>query len=134
MPNNVTNTFLHLHDPADAGMLEISVRNPVPVSVINDTQNGQVRGRTQQVVAATTGTLIAPANSARRSILLLNITGAQIVYYGYNSAPSATNGGYIAATVGANVTLYSHEAIYALSAVAGQTLSVTEEEYVGAPS
>lgn len=129
------NTFVNVHDPNDADLLEVSRSNPFPVSVINDSQNGQVRGRTFQVAPVTTaaGTLIAPANSARRSLLIVNLTGAQIVYYGYNAAPTATNGGYIAATAGANVTLYSHEAIYGLSAVAAQTLSVTEEEYVGAP-
>lgn len=129
------NTFLNVHDPNDADLLEVSRANPFPVSVINDAQNGNVRGRTFQVTCVQTagGTLIAPANSARRSLLIVNKTGTQIAYYGYNAAPTATNGGYIAATAGANVTLYSHEAVFGLSITADQTLSVTEEEYVGAP-
>ena len=95
------------------------------------TKEGPVVGNTSQVAPVTTagGTLIIGANPYRKSVLITNITGAQVVYYGFNKVPTSATGGYIHSAAGSSVTLYSREEIWGLSITAAQTLSVTEEEY-----
>jgi hypothetical protein len=112
---------------------EVKNDNPLPVKVIADVQSGNVVGTAKQVaVSEVTPTQIAPANPYRRSILMTNKTGAQIVYFGFDNTVSATNGGYIAAAAGSSVTLTAKGAIYGLSITAAQTLAVVEESYEGA--
>ena len=100
---------------------------PLPVE---DT-NRNVVGRTEQVAPVTTagGTLVAPANPFRKSILITNITGAQVVYLGFDKVPTSATGHYLHSAAGSSVTIYAKSAIWGLSITAAQTLSVMEEEY-----
>jgi hypothetical protein len=112
------------------GHRDVANDNPYPVKIMEDVQSANITGTTKQVVVSETlVTLIADANPNRRSILLTQKTGAQIVYYGFNTSVSATTGGYIAAAAGSSVTLTAKGAIYGLSITAAQTLAVVEESY-----
>ena len=115
---------------------EVTLANPIPVSIEADVQSRQVKVNpnlgTQVVVSASVVTLIAPTNSRRRSLLLTNLTGTQLCYLGADdSAVSATTArALLTAAVGSNVTIYAKDAIYGLSASAAQTVMVWEEEVV----
>lgn len=82
---------------------------------------------TQVVVLNTAPTLIRGANKARSSVLIVNLTGAQLVYISGQQGVSSSNGLPLAASVGSNVTFYSQDEIWGISAVASQTVSVWEE-------
>ena len=90
------------------------------------------RGLNGQVAVSTTVvTLVRPANPRRSSLLIQNLTGTQLCYWAYdNAAVASTTGSFLTATVGSSVTIQSQGAIYALAAVAQQTLCWAEEEYV----
>lgn len=105
--------------------------NPLPVKLMADVQSANIVGRTWQIAPdTTTPTLIAAANPNRRSILITNKTGAQIVYVGFEPTVAATSGGYLAAAAGSSITIAAKGAIYGLSISAAQTLAVLEESYV----
>ena len=117
---------------AELAAINAALVNPLRVSIVKDMEGRRITARTYQVAVATSGgTLIASENPNRRSILITNVTGTQPTYYGFGSAPTATNGGYLHSAAGSNVELNTQLAIWGLSITAAQTLTVTEEEYLG---
>lgn len=96
---------------------------------------GPVRIHANSVIqvapSATVPTQIVGPNPARTSVLIVNLTGAQLVYLGQSQALTTATGVPLAASVGSNVTFYSQDAVWGLSAVSAQTLSVWEEYAAG---
>ena len=97
----------------------------------------KIRGLNGQVALSTTVVLqVRPANPRRSSLMIQNLTGTQLVFWGYETpggpgaAVSSTTGSFLAAAVGASVSIQSQGAIYAIAATATQTVAWTEEEYV----
>lgn len=71
--------------------------------------------------------LIVAARAGRRSVTITNITGTQPVYIKSTSTTDgATTGFYLAAAVGASVTIAYTGALYGTSPTAAQTLAVME--------
>ncbi len=68
---------------------------------------------------------IVAARAGRRSVTVTNITGSQPVYLG-GPGVTASNGFFLAGTVGAAVTIPTTAAISALSTGAAQTLAYVE--------
>lgn len=91
----------------------------------------RIHGNNFQVTAptATAGILIAGANPARSSMVLINVTGTFDVWIGYGQVPTASNGILLLATKGSNFTLYSQDAIWAFAPGGAQVVSVAEESY-----
>lgn len=81
----------------------------------------------QIVVSTTVPTLVRAANRNRTSVLIVNLTGSQLVYLNNQQGVSTSNGLPLAASVGSNVTFYSQDDIWALAVVGAQTVSVWEE-------
>ena len=107
--------------------------NPVPVKIMADVQWQYIQAKIPAPIAVdnTTVTLIVPANSRRRSVLITQVTGAQLVYLHVDSRVSATRyGTVLTAAVGSSATFYCKNAIYGLAASAAQTVGIWEEEYV----
>ena len=109
---------------------EVTLTNPLPTRVREDVQSGNIRALIPAPVAVsqTTTTLIVPANPARRSVLITQVTGAQLVYLHIDDDVSTTRYGTIlTAAVGSSVTFYCKDAIWGLAATAAQTVGVWEE-------
>lgn len=107
----------------------VSDGHPFPVKLMEDVQSRKITAKVFQAAPGTSAVLVAQANPARRAIMLTNITGAQIVYVGFGAGLTSSNGQYLHSAAGSNITLYTKDAIWALSISAAQTLSVLEEEY-----
>ena len=112
---------------------EVSDQNPLPVAILQDVQSKRVLVSNipaQISVSTSTATLICPANVDRRSVLLTNLTGTQICHLRNDNTVSATTSrAILTGAVGSNVTFYTKDAIYGLSATGAQTVLVWEEFY-----
>ncbi len=117
---------------------------PFPVQIMADVESRNVRvnpnTNPQVSVSTSVATQIVPYNPNRRSVLLTNLTGSQIVYLGLNNAngvpviAAGTARTILTGAVGSNVTLYAKDAVWGLAATGAQTVCVWEEEYtVAAP-
>lgn len=83
------------------------------------------------VVSTSVPTQIVLANPNRASVLLSNFTGTQLVYLFPDNTVSATKyTGFLAGSVGSNVTLYTRKAVWGLANSSAQTLAIWEEEFV----
>lgn len=103
----------------------LSNTNPLPVRLVpHQTQSIML----PQVAPSTSvATLIAPGNPLRKSLMITNTTGTQIVWINFNRNVLAGNGQYLAATAGSNLTLYGQQEVWGISVSGAQTLSVLEE-------
>jgi hypothetical protein len=84
---------------------------------------------TGQVSVTSAVTLIRQANPFRRSILITNITGTAVVYFGPTNAVLTTTGAYLHSSAGSSVTLYTKGAIWGIAVVTTQSMSYAEELY-----
>jgi hypothetical protein len=110
--------------------VEAGPSDPYPVRVVSEPEDREIDFRTFQVaVSEAAPTLIIGANPARRSLLMTQKTGAQIVYFGSDNTVAAGTGGYLAAAAGSSITLTTSKAVWGLSITAAQTVAVTEEFY-----
>lgn len=85
-------------------------------------------------VSTTVVTLLAPANSYRRSIMITNETGTAVVRLmtspGEDIRPplTITNGQYLHSAAGSNITINGNNAVWGITvSVGAQTVSVTED-------
>jgi len=115
-------TFLRTSD-----LEPVDTDNALPVMVMDDVQSTNIVGTTKQVVVATSATLIADVNLARRSVLITQITGTQICYISFNNGVLSSNNHFLGATAGNNVTIYSKGQVWGIAASSAQTVSVLEE-------
>ena len=100
--------------------------NPLPVKVVTDAaQSDDIL--TGQVSVGTTMTLIVAANPARKSVLITNITGTQVIYVGPLGV-TTSNGSYLHSAAGSNVTINTKAAVYGIAVTAAQTVSYLEEQ------
>ena len=109
---------------------EITLANQLPTRVMEDVQSGNIRALIPApvVVATASATRIVPANANRRSVLITQVTGAQLVYLHIDDDVSATRyGTVLTAAVGSSVTFYCKDAIWGIAATADQTCGVWEE-------
>ncbi len=124
MPQKI-NSFIVVHDPADADPLEVSKDNPLPSHEV--ALDREVQGAMKQVSVATSATLIVAANTKRKSVAITNITGTQQVFLGLSASVSATNGDLLGATVGSSNVYLQKGAIWGIAVSSAQTVSVSEE-------
>lgn len=100
---------------------QIGSSTPLPV---NPAESGAVNYTTAQVALnAATATLLKASNTTRRALLVTNNDAAIVVYVGVAAVTSAT-GHKLAA--GASITIPTTAAVYAISASATPSVSVTE--------
>ena len=109
--------------------LDAKNEEPFPVKVMADVQSRGIVGKVTQVSCGTTATLLAPANPRRRAVKITNVTGTQIVYLGFDSGVTSSNGDYLHSVAGSNTTIYASDAVYGIASVSAQTLSVLEETF-----
>jgi len=84
-------------------------------------------GQSTSSISPAAATQVVAARSGRQSVMISNITGTQPVYLTATaSTTGVTTGFFLAAAVGASVTIATSAAIFATSPTAGQTLSYLE--------
>ena len=118
-------SFYFVHDGTTEAV-PIDEGNPLPVTLI-DTPLKTVKGRTWQVSVATSATLIAEANTRRKSIKITNLTGTQLIYIGFDATVISTTGDYLHSSDGSDTTTAATDTIYGIAAVSAQTVTVMEE-------
>lgn len=106
--------------------VRVDEANPLPVTLI-DTPLKTVKLRTFQVSVATTATLIAQADTTRKSIKITNLTGTQAIYIGTGQEVSSSNGDYLHSSTGSNTTTAGTDDIWGIASVSTQTVTVMEE-------
>lgn len=78
-------------------------------------------------ISPAASTLLVAARAGRQSVVISNITGAQAVYITATaSTTGVTTGFFLAAAVGASITISTAAAVYGTSPTAGQTVSILE--------
>lgn len=84
-------------------------------------------GQAASSISPAAATQIVAARAGRQSVVITNVTGAQPVYLvASNVTTGATTGLFLAAAVGASVTIQTAAAVFATSPTAAQTLSFME--------
>lgn len=78
-------------------------------------------------VSPAAATQLVAARAGRQSVMITNITGTQPIYFTATAATTGVTTGYfLAAAVGATVTLSTAAAVFGTSPTAAQTVSVME--------
>lgn len=107
----------------------VSPAAPLPVATRQD-MTVRVKGSTKQVSVGTTATKIADENPNRRQIKVTNVTGAQLIYLGFDDGVTSSRGDYLHSTAGSNTSINATDEVWGIAITAAQTVSVMEEEYV----
>ena len=123
-------SIIYFRNDGELADRPVSDGHPLPVWIVRDAQSGGIDGRTYQVSAGTSATLIANANPYRRSIKVTNLTGSQIVYMGFDAYVSSTTGDYLHSAAGSSITTYAKNAIWCTAPAGAQTVTVMEETAV----
>ena len=92
---------------------------------LNISQSGAANFNTKQVTITTSATVIVPANSSRRGVIITN-TGTTDVYIGKDNALTTSIGDLLAGVKGAFVSIPTTSQVYGIVGSGSQVVSYME--------